>query len=272
MPAYRSDRLRRGVGVAPAHRFQPAAPAVARLVAGAVMMVHGIDKLVDGPAGFGAFLSGTSVPAPDVTAWAVTIGETAGGLFLVLGLLSRWTALLLTVHLCLAMALVNADTGFMTPQQGAASGSGVEFPLMTVAALLVVLLAGPGPLALDRVLGVEAGAPGRRGPGSASGAGAVAGAESGADQPSAVRASVISGAIGGAIGAVMSALVNYLAVGLPSSAGANAANHAVSGLISGFLAGFLGLLTHQRRHGSGARQPAVGDTPPVPAAPAVPEV
>ncbi|MFC8948590.1 DoxX family protein [Streptomyces rochei] len=276
MPAYRSDRLRRGVGVAPAHRFQPAAPAVARLVAGAVMMVHGIDKLVDGPAGFGASLSGTSVPAPDVTAWAVAIGETAGGLFLVLGLLSRWTALLLTVHLCLAMALVNADTGFMTPQQGAASGSGIEFPLMTVAALLVVLLAGPGPLALDRVLGVEAAAPGHRGPGSgsgsASGAGAGAGAESGADQLSAVRASVISGAIGGAIGAVMSALVNYLAVGLPSSAGANAANHAVSGLISGFLAGFLGLLTHQRRHGPGARQPAVGDTPPVPAAPAVPEV
>ncbi|MBQ0910266.1 DoxX family protein [Streptomyces sp. RM99] len=264
MPAYRSDNLRRGIGVAPAHRFQPAAPAVARLVAGAVMMVHGIDKLVDGPAGFGAFLSGTSVPAPDVTAWAVTIGETAGGLFLVLGLLSRWTALLLTIHLCLAMALVNADTGFMTPQQGAASGSGIEFPLMTVAVLLVVLLAGPGPLALDRVLGVEAAAPGRRGSGS--------GSASGADQLSAVRASVISGAIGGAIGAVMSALVNYLVVGLPSSAGANAVNHAVSGLISGFLAGFLGLLTHQRRHGPGARQPAVGDTPPVPAAPAVPEV
>ncbi|MFF5161024.1 DoxX family protein [Streptomyces sp. NPDC000348] len=257
MPAYRSDSLRRGVGVAPAHRFPSAAPVVARLIAGAVMMVHGLDKLVDGPAGFGTFLSGEGVPVPTVTAWAVTLGETAGGLFLVLGLLSRLTALLLTVHLCLAMALVNADTGFMTPQQGAASGSGIEFPLMMVAAFLVVLLAGPGPLALDRVLGVEAAVPGRRRPAS--------------DRPSAVRASVISGAIGGAIGAVMSALVNYLAVGLPSSAGANAANHAVSGLISGFLAGFLGLLTHQRRHGPEAR-PAAGETPPAPAASVLPEI
>ncbi|MER6625275.1 MULTISPECIES: DoxX family protein [unclassified Streptomyces] len=257
MPAYRSDSLRRGVGVAPAHRFQSAAPAVARLIAGAVMMVHGLDKLVDGPAGFGAFLSGMSVPAPTVTAWAVTLGETAGGVFLVLGLLSRLTALLLTVHLCLAMALVNADTGFVTPQQGTASGSGIEFPLVMVAAFLVVLLAGPGPLALDRVLGVEAAVPGRRRPGSG--------------RPSAVRASGISGAIGGVIGAAMSALVNYLAVGLPSSAGANAANHAVSGLISGFLAGFLGLLTHQRRHGPGAR-PAAGETPPAPAVSALPEV
>ncbi|GAA4997790.1 DoxX family protein [Streptomyces hyderabadensis] len=256
MPAYRSDSLRRGIGVAPAHRFQSAAPAVARLTAGAVVMVHGIDKLADGPAGFGAYLSGMSVPAPTVTAWAVALGETAGGAFLVMGLLSRLTALLLSVHLCLAMALVNADTGFMTPQQGTASGSGAEFPLVMVAALLVVLLAGPGPLALDRVLGVEAAAPGRRRPGSG--------------RPSAVRASVISGAIGGVIGAVMSALVNYLAVGLPSSAGANAANHAVSGLISGFLAGFLGLLTHQRRHGPGAR-PAAGRTPSAPAASALPE-
>ncbi|MFH8973868.1 DoxX family protein [Streptomyces sp. NPDC017890] len=256
MSAHRSDSLRRGVGVAPAHRFQSAAPTVARLIAGVVMIVHGLDKLVDGPAGFGAFLSGMSVPAPAVTAWAVTLGETAGGVFLVLGLLSRLTAVLLTAHLCLAMALVNADTGFMTPQQGAASGSGIEFPLVMVAVLLVVLLAGPGPLALDRILGVEAAAPGRRRPGS--------------DRPSAVRASLISGAIGGAIGAVMSALVNYLAVGLPSGVGANAANHAVSGLISGFLAGFLGLLTHQRRHGPGAR-PVAGTTPPAAAAAVVPE-
>lgn len=256
MPAHRSDSLRRGVGVAPAHRFQSAAPTVARLVAGAVMMVHGLDKLVDGPAGFGAFLSGMSVPAPTVTAWAVALGETAGGGFLVVGLLSRLTALSLTVHLCLAMAAVNADTGFMTPRQGAASGAGIEFPPAMVALFLVVLLAGPGPLALDRVLGVEAAAPGRR--------------ERGSDRPSAVRASVVSGAIGGVVGAVMSALANYLAVGLPSSAGANAANHAVSGLISGFLAGFLGLLTHQRRHGPGAG-PAAGTTPPAPTAPALPE-
>ncbi|WDM16147.1 DoxX family protein [Streptomyces lavenduligriseus] len=175
------------------------------------------------------------MPAPTVTARAVTVGESAGGVFLVLGLLSRLTALSLTVHMCLAMVLVNAGTGFTTPRQGVASGAGTELPPMKVAALLVVLPAGPGPLALDRVLGVEAVAPGRHRPACG--------------RPSAVRASVVSGAIGGVIGAVMSALVSYSAVGVPSSAGANAADHAVSGLVSGFLTGFLGLLAHQRRHG-----------------------
>ncbi|MEU5084722.1 MULTISPECIES: DoxX family protein [Streptomyces] len=99
-----------------------------------------------------------------MTARAVTVGESAGGVFLVLGLLSRLTALSLTVHMCLAMVLVNAGTGFTTPRQGVASGAGTELPPMKVAALLVVLPAGPGPLALDRVLGVEAARRGVTGP------------------------------------------------------------------------------------------------------------
>lgn len=257
MPDSRSDTLRRVIGVAPAHRFRSAAPSVVRVVAGAVMAVHGIDKLVDGPAGFGAFLGSMEVPAPTATGWAVAVGETLGGLLLVLGLLSRLTALLLTVHLCVAIALVNADTGFMTPQQGPAAGAGAEFPLMMTAAFLVVLLAGPGPLALDRSLGIEGPPTARRTPAAPR----PSVTRPSATRPSAVRASVISGAIGGVVGALMSALVNYLLVGVPSSAAANAANHAVSGLISGFLAGFLGLLTHQRKHGQAAQLPATEDSP-----------
>ncbi|MGW0817172.1 DoxX family protein [Streptomyces viridiviolaceus] len=268
MPDSRSDTLRRAIGVAPARRFRSAAPSVVRVAAGAVMAVHGIDKLVDGPSGFGAFLGGMGVPAPTPVGWAVAIGETLGGVLLVLGLLSRLTALLLSVHLCVAIALVNSDTGFMTPQEGSAGGAGAEFPLMMVAAFLVVLLAGPGPLALDRSLGIE-GTESTEGIEDIGGPPAVRRA-SVATRPSAVRASVVGGAIGGVIGAAMSALANYLVVGTPSSAGANAANHAVSGLISGFLAGFLGLLMHQRKHGPAART-AVAETPPAHAPSPVPE-
>ncbi|MFF9495352.1 hypothetical protein [Streptomyces flaveolus] len=79
----------------------------------------------------------------------------------------------------MAITLVNADTGFVTPQEGAASGAGAEFPLMMVAAFLVVLLAGPGPLALDRCLGIENPPTARRAPAAA--------------RPSALRASVAGG-------------------------------------------------------------------------------
>jgi len=259
MPASMSTALRQVLGVTPAHRFRAAAPCVVRVAGGAVLAVHGLDKLIDGPTGFAAYLGVLGVPAPTVMSWAVALGETVGGVLLVVGLLSRLVSALLSLHLIAAIVLANSDTGFMTPQQGPAAGSGAEFPLMLIAGFVVVLLAGPGPLALDHVTGLE-----RRPAGTATASPApTVSSTSAADAlaaevprssapPSAVRASLISGLIGGVLGAVMSALVNYGAVGMPASAGANAGNHAVSGLVSGFLAGFLGLLAYRRKHGGPA--------------------
>ncbi|MHC5260444.1 DoxX family protein [Streptomyces sp. UC4497] len=244
MAPSRTTALRRALGIAPLHGLRSVGPCVTRVACGAVMAVHGVDKLVHGPDGFGAFLASLDVPAPSAVGWAVALGESLGGLFLVVGLLSRLTALLLSVHLCVALALVNTDTGFITPQQGAASGAGAEFPLVLIAGFLAVALSGPGPVALDRVIGIE-------GPPTAGPSGAARRVMSTGPGPSAVRVSLVSGLIGGVIGAVMSAVANYLVVGMPTSAGANAANHAVSGLISGFLAGFLGLWTHLRKTGRG---------------------
>ncbi|WP_338702876.1 DoxX family protein [Streptomyces sp. Q6] len=260
-----SPQPRRLLGLAPADRLRPYAPTVLRTFAGLIMLVHGLDKLVHGPAGFGDFLRSLGVPAPSLMGWGVSIGETLAGLLLLAGLLTRLTSVVLAVHLTVAMTLVNADTGFMTPQQGTASGAGLEFPLLLVALLIGLLITGPGPLALDRALGIEGvpGAPGAattapRRPRPAASTPSAARATSAVRAPSAVRASAISGVIGGAIGAVMSALANYLVVGLPSSAGANAANHAVSGLISGFLAGFLGLLMHRRKYDDRSESPVAG--------------
>ncbi|MER7723508.1 DoxX family protein [Streptomyces sp. NPDC096323] len=249
MPASMSTVLRHVLGVTPAHRFRAAAPCVVRVAGGAVLAVHGLDKLIDGPTGFAAYLGVLGVPAPTVTGWAVALGETVGGALLVVGLLSRLVSALLSLHLIAAIVLANSNTGFMTPQQGPATGAGAEFPLMLIAGFVVVLLAGPGPLALDHVTGLE-----RRPVESATASPAPRPAEAARSSapPSAVRASLISGIIGGALGAVMSALVNYGAVGMPASAGANAGNHAISGLVSGFLAGFLGLLAYRRKHGGPA--------------------
>lgn len=253
MPALRTTALHHVLGITPLHRFRAAAPCVVRVAGGAVMAVHGLDKLVDGPAGFAAYLTVLGVPAPTVMGWAVALGEAVGGLLLVVGLLSRLVSLLLSLHLVVAIALVNSDTGFMTPQQGPAAGAGAEFPLLLIAGFVVVLLAGPGPLALDHLTGLErrsvdastASAPDAVLPDGD----AISDIPRASAQPSAVRASLFSGVIGGVLGAVMSALVNYGVVGMPSSAGVNAGNHAVSGLVSGFLAGFLGLLAYRRKHG-----------------------
>jgi len=240
-----ADRPLRSVfGLARIHRQHGIAPLVARTLSGLVLLLHGLQKIVDGTYGFAAFLQHQlDVPAPALTAWVVALLETAGGALLLIGLVSRLTAALLIVHLGIAIALVNGDVGFFTPVSGPASGSGAEFPLMVIAALLVVVLAGPGPLAVDRVIGLERGA-GTAGPRPAGGGEA---SRPTLAQPPVVRAAAVGGLIGGAVGAAMSALVNYTAVGMPSGVGTNTANHAVSGLISGFLAGFVGILMYQRR-------------------------
>lgn len=136
-------------------------PLVVRVIVGVVMVVHGWQKLMGGPVGFGlAMNTAFGVPFPVLTGWAVTLVELVGGLLLLLGLASRVTALVLTVELVLAILVVNVHVGFVTPMSG--GGSGVEFPLTVIAGLLVILFTGPGPVSLDNALGIDDGWPATR--------------------------------------------------------------------------------------------------------------
>src|SRR5215217_3200910 len=76
-----------------------------------------------------------------------------GGILLIIGLLSRLAALLLTIDLVMAILLVKVNIGLLSPPDG--SGVGAELDLALIAGFLVVLLAGPGRLSVDRALGYE---------------------------------------------------------------------------------------------------------------------
>jgi uncharacterized membrane protein YphA (DoxX/SURF4 family) len=69
-----------------------------------------------------------------------------------IGLLSRLAALALTINLVVATLLVKVNVGLIAPP---GSGTGAELDLALIAGFLVVLLAGPGKLSLDYVLGIE---------------------------------------------------------------------------------------------------------------------
>jgi putative oxidoreductase len=129
------------------------APLVVRVLAGIIMFAHGWQKLQGGPSGFGQALAGLGVPLPQLMAYVVTFVELIGGVLLIVGLLSRLTALLLTIDLVVAILLVKVNIGLLSPGDG--SGVGAELDLALIGSFLVVLLAGPGRLSVDQALGYE---------------------------------------------------------------------------------------------------------------------
>ena len=142
----------RTLNLSPLARLAGLAPLAVRLIVGSIMFAHGLQKLQGGPGNFAQGLAGMGVPLPVLMAYVVTLVEVVGGLLLIVGLLSRLSALLLTINLTIAVLLVKTGVGFLSPQGG---GVGAEFDLALIAGLLVILFAGPGRLSVDHALGLE---------------------------------------------------------------------------------------------------------------------
>ena len=133
-----------------------------RLPVGLVMFVAGWKKLFDfGVDAFAKALAVKGVPIPEFFAWGVTLLEVVGGVFIIIGLLSRLSALLLAIDMVVAILLVTIDIGFL-PSSGK---SGVEINLLLIGGLLAILFGGPGSLSIDRVVEGSLGA-GRSSPAS----------------------------------------------------------------------------------------------------------
>lgn len=120
--------------------------AILRVVLGVIFVAHGYPKIAGGVAGTGQFLGQLGVPLAGFFAWVVTLLEVFGGISLVIGFLVTPISLLLSFHMLIGIVLVHASNGFYVvgPGQG-----GIEFNLILIAALLALVLVGPGMAALD---------------------------------------------------------------------------------------------------------------------------
>lgn len=118
-------------------------------------LVHGLPKLnpnspMHGIAGFTGFLSQLHVPAPRFFAWLVALLETVGAVLLGLGLVSRILALGLAVDMLVALlAKRSMHVPFVADQT-----TGWELDLNMLLGSLLMVLAGPGTLSLDALLGI----------------------------------------------------------------------------------------------------------------------
>ena len=122
-----------------------------RVVMGPMLAYHGWKKLDGGIEQFVATVDKYGFPFPELLARATIAIELVGGICLALGLLTRLWAALATTQFLLIVAQVKWDVGVFS-QPGR---SGFELDLMYAVTSAALLLAGPGLLAADHLLGLE---------------------------------------------------------------------------------------------------------------------
>jgi putative oxidoreductase len=129
----------------------PYGPAALRLCVGVVFLAHGAQKLFgiwNGPGldGTGAFFSTLGLTPSYPLAVVAAVTEFGGGALLILGGLTRSVAVALAVDMAVAVWKVHYANGFFL---NGARGQGVEFCLVLIAALVCLMLTGPGALSVD---------------------------------------------------------------------------------------------------------------------------
>jgi len=127
---------------------------IARLVVGGLFFGHGAQKLFGWFGGPG--IDGTAKTMDSLgmkpgrrNAIAAGASEAGGGALIAAGAFTPAAAAALIGTMITAIRKVHLAKGFWN------TGGGYEFNLTLIAALLVLVDEGPGPLSLDRALGIE---------------------------------------------------------------------------------------------------------------------
>jgi putative oxidoreductase len=116
---------------------------IVRVIVGVIFMAHGAQKLLGWFEGPGL---ADTVKMMGVIGYPVTIGEFFGGLGLIVGFLTRFSAASLILIMIGAIVLVHGQHGFFQ------SKNGFEYNLALIGLLVPILLAGPGRFSIGRYL------------------------------------------------------------------------------------------------------------------------
>ena len=120
-----------------------------RVVLGIIFAYHGYLKLIV-PGGFTgtvAFFTAIKIPLPLYSALVVSVVEFFGGLFLILGLLTKLSSILLIIEMLVAFFKVHSKNGFIIT----ANTYGYEFVLVLIAGLVVIVTSGAGKISIGKL-------------------------------------------------------------------------------------------------------------------------
>jgi putative oxidoreductase len=130
-----------------------------RLIVGFGFMQHGYAKLARGPEFFAGILHALGMPMADLLSWATILIELFGGLAILLGLLVPIASIPMAVVLIVAIVTVHIPNGFSSIKLLSVTATGAHFgqpgyeaDLLYLAAISALVLGGPGPFSLDRLI------------------------------------------------------------------------------------------------------------------------
>lgn len=118
---------------------------IVRIIVGIAFFAHGLQKFNMGIDAVTEGFAMSGIPAAALMAWLVTLIETFGGIALIVGIFTEVSALLLIIIMVVAAGVVRNVMGM--PFLG-----GYELNLALIAALLPLLVQGPGKYSLSHMI------------------------------------------------------------------------------------------------------------------------
>jgi putative oxidoreductase len=123
------------------------APVLLRLIVGITFLMHGLQKLQD-PASFIGLMAFLKMPLLPVSGWFIILLETVGGLFMLLGLGTRWLGILFAIEMAVSTLLAKLSIGFIASP--GAPTAGYELDLLLLVTSLSLVLLGSGPFSVEQ--------------------------------------------------------------------------------------------------------------------------
>ena len=121
-----------------------------RFAIGIVFIVHGCQKLFGNLSGVGDFFASAGIPLAGFFAVVVALTEFFGGIFILVGLFTRWVSVL--IGIVMIVAILTVHTPFKVAFTGA---GGSEFPFTLLLICITLFLTGSGKLSVDQMRGAK---------------------------------------------------------------------------------------------------------------------